>query len=129
MNENYRDYVNQRDIASHRNQEMWMSFGLGALLGASIALLLAPATGAETRRRVGQFARDASQKARDGVNRASEFINEQRDHLTHAIDEGRHAMEGTESGRPNVATGRTPPRNPQEERSRVGYQGETTGGI
>jgi gas vesicle protein len=34
-----------------------MGFALGAMLGAGLALLLAPAAGAETRRKIGETAR------------------------------------------------------------------------
>jgi gas vesicle protein len=68
-----------------------VAFALGALTGAAIALLLAPATGEETRRILSEKAKEGRDKASDAARQGKEFINRQRDNLTTAIDKGREA--------------------------------------
>jgi gas vesicle protein len=45
---------------------------VGALIGASIALLIAPARGAVVRRRLGWRARELGERARDGIREGLE---------------------------------------------------------
>jgi gas vesicle protein len=68
-----------------------VAFVLGALTGAAIALLLAPASGEETRRLLGEKAKEGRDKANDAARQGREFLNRQRDSLNSAIDRGREA--------------------------------------
>jgi len=43
-----------------------LAFTLGAIAGAAVALLLAPASGRETREFIGEKAREGVRKAKDG---------------------------------------------------------------
>ncbi len=67
------------------------SFVLGALVGAGIALLLAPATGGDTRRRIGATARRWGGAARDKLNEAGHAAKGIRESAQSAIDAGREA--------------------------------------
>jgi gas vesicle protein len=58
-----------------------VAFVIGALTGAAVALLFAPASGDETRDYLGQ-------KAREGKAR----LKEQRDHVLTAVERGREAF-------------------------------------
>jgi gas vesicle protein len=58
-----------------------VAFVIGALTGAAVALLFAPATGEETREVIGQ-------KAREGKIR----LKEQRDNIRTAVERGREAL-------------------------------------
>jgi gas vesicle protein len=58
-----------------------VAFVIGALTGAAVALLFAPATGEDTRDYLGQ-------KAREGKAR----LKEQRDTVLSAVDRGREAF-------------------------------------
>ncbi len=53
-----------------------MAFALGALAGAAVALLYAPATGEETRRRIGRKARDGRQTLTAVVERGREAFEQ-----------------------------------------------------
>lgn len=64
------------------SSRMMTGFMLGAVLGAGIALLLAPATGEETRRRL----RETASRLRDNADEALDRVRER-------IDEARHGME------------------------------------
>jgi len=68
-----------------------IAFVLGAITGAAVALLLAPATGEETRRLLSEKAKEGRDRASDAARQGREFINRQRDTLSSAIDRGREA--------------------------------------
>jgi gas vesicle protein len=77
-----------------------LAFLLGAVSGAALALLYAPATGRETREYLGERAREgreraaeAAQKGRDVINQGREAVNQGRDTLSTAIDRGREAYQ------------------------------------
>ena len=68
-----------------------VTFVLGALTGAAVALLLAPATGEETRRILGEKAKEGRDRASDAARQGRDFLNRQRDNLTTAIERGKDA--------------------------------------
>lgn len=70
-----------------------LAFIMGALTGAAVALLYAPATGEHTRDYLGQKAREGREKARDAVDQSREVYQRQRETLTGAIDRGREAFQ------------------------------------
>jgi gas vesicle protein len=55
-----------------------VAFALGALAGAAVALLYAPATGEETRRRIARKARDGRQTLTAVVERGREAFEQVR---------------------------------------------------
>ena len=80
------------------------AFAIGALAGAVVALLYAPASGEETRRKLGKAARDGRERAealaREGRLRAEalarggrEFIERQRENIGAAVERGREVYE------------------------------------
>jgi gas vesicle protein len=75
------------------------AFALGALAGAAVALLFAPAAGEETRRRLAE----AAQKGREGaealVREGRDLVERHRDDLTAAIDQGRAAFDAAREDR------------------------------
>lgn len=70
-----------------------MAFVLGAAAGAAVALLYAPATGEETRRRIKDKARVGREKAEAVARDGREFLNRQRENLGAAVERGREAFE------------------------------------
>jgi gas vesicle protein len=70
-----------------------MAFVLGAVAGAAVALLYAPATGEETRQRIKEKAREGREKAEALAREGSEFLARQRENLGAAVERGRDAFE------------------------------------
>ncbi len=69
-----------------------IGFMVGAAIGAGIALLLAPDSGRETRRRLGQTARRWSNNMKDGVETARGRVDELRSDVRTAVASGREAF-------------------------------------
>lgn len=61
-----------------------VAFTIGAILGAVVALLVAPAKGEETRETL-------SARAKAGAQKTREFLKTQRETLSTAVDRGREA--------------------------------------
>jgi gas vesicle protein len=57
---------------------MLLAFAVGALAGAAVALLYAPASGEETRRRLAQKARDGRENLAAAVERGREVYEQVR---------------------------------------------------
>jgi gas vesicle protein len=70
-----------------------LAFVVGAITGATLALLFAPASGEETREYLGQRAREGSAKARAALNEGREIYERQRESVASAIDRGREAFQ------------------------------------
>jgi gas vesicle protein len=69
-----------------------MAFAIGAIAGAAVALLYAPASGEDTRKRLTQKAREGREKAETAAREGREFISRQRENMTTAVDAGRAAF-------------------------------------
>ena len=83
-----------------------IAFVLGAITGAAVALLVAPASGEETRRMLAEKAREGREKAGEAARQGRELWNRQRDTLASAFERGRDAY--------NQARNTTPPGAPGE---------------
>lgn len=70
-----------------------LAFILGAVSGAAVALLYAPATGRETREYLGEKAREGREKAAEATERGRQALNQSRDTLAHAVERGREAYQ------------------------------------
>jgi gas vesicle protein len=70
-----------------------VAFVIGALTGAAVALLFAPASGEETREYLGQKAREGKAKAQEAMDQGREYYNNQRENLVTAVERGREAFE------------------------------------
>ncbi len=79
----------------HGGGSVLVAFVLGAVAGAAVALLWAPAAGEETRRAIGQRARDSKDKASEAARQGREFLRTQRENLSSAFERGKEAFEQT----------------------------------
>jgi gas vesicle protein len=75
-----------------------VAFVLGALPGAAVALLMAPATGEDTRRLIADKAREGRDRANEAARQGRELWNRQRDTLNTAFERGREAYEQARGG-------------------------------
>ena len=82
-----------------------VAFVLGAITGAAVALLMAPATGEETRRLLAEKAREGRDRAGDAARQGREMWNRQREHLNQAFERGREAYEQARGGQPITPPG------------------------
>ena len=70
-----------------------LAFVLGAISGAAVALLYAPASGDETRKYLGDRAREGRGRMADLAERGREMVNQGRETVNNAIDRGREAYQ------------------------------------
>lgn len=88
----------------NNSKNVAMALLVGGVIGAGVALLLAPASGIETRRRIkdgvddaGDWAKDRYQDARYRVSESSgrvkQFVSDKREDLQAAFDAGRDAYQ------------------------------------
>ena len=81
-----------------------LSFLVGGLIGAGVALLVAPKTGEETRRMIKDMAEDAKEKAEgyyeqvkgkatSYVEKGKDFIEKEKNLITKAVEAGKEAYE------------------------------------
>jgi len=83
--------VGTQTTATRRNSPVvW--FVIGSALGAGIALLTAPASGSETRRRIGQTSRRLGSRVQDGVNRVRGQLSGLKDDVKTAVNTGRDSF-------------------------------------
>lgn len=67
-----------------------LSFLLGSMVGAGLALLVAPQTGIETRRKIRDFADDVSE-------RAHEYMEHTKSKMSSSIEKGKEVLEAKKS--------------------------------
>ena len=80
-------------MAKDNSGSLMVAFVMGALTGAAVALLFAPATGEETREFLEQKAREGKQKAREAMDQGRDYYARQRENLATAVERGREAFQ------------------------------------
>ena len=78
------------------------SFFVGGLIGAGVALLIAPKTGEETRRMIKELAEEVKEKAEDYIDQAKgtatayvekgkDFVEKEKNLITKSVEAGKEA--------------------------------------
>ncbi len=70
-----------------------VAFVLGAITGASVALLMAPTSGEDARRILAEKAREGRERAEEAARQSREFLNRQKQTFNAAVERGREAYE------------------------------------
>jgi gas vesicle protein len=70
-----------------------VAFTLGALVGAVVALLFAPAKGDETREFLGDKVREGRDKVAEAAAKTREYVHRQRETIATAVERGRDAYQ------------------------------------
>jgi gas vesicle protein len=68
------------------------AFAVGALAGATIALLYAPRSGEETRKLIAAKGKELKGKAHDAIEDAKDFIDGKKAEIAAAVEAGKEAM-------------------------------------
>ncbi len=83
---------------------LFLSFILGGLVGAGVALLIAPKSGEETRRRIRELADEVKDKAEgyveqtkgkvmSSIEKGKSYVEEKKSVITAAVEAGKEAYE------------------------------------
>ena len=72
---------------------VFVAFMLGAIAGAAVALLYAPASGEETRRKLAEKAREGRDRAEALAREGREMFERNRDNIAEAVERGREAFD------------------------------------
>ncbi len=75
-------------MSDHNGSDMVGGFVLGALVGAGLALMLAPASGRDTRRRLGERVEGLKEMAEERFGEAKDTVRKGARHLADAVKEG-----------------------------------------
>lgn len=95
--------LQQSSTETARNGRRAMSFAAGAIVGAGIALLLAPSAGKDIRRGIGHTAKRVGSGARQAIDRARGTVDAVRDDARAAVERGRESF--NQSRRPETRSG------------------------
>jgi gas vesicle protein len=96
--------MSHHDEEGYSSGSVLLAFVLGGMVGAGVALLLAPQSGTETRREIEELADDVKEKAADyagmakekvvsTVDKAKELYKEKKVALSAAVEAGKEAYE------------------------------------
>src|SRR5512140_3813256 len=100
--------MNQQDSGCCAGKVL-LSFFVGGLIGAGIAILTVPKTGEETRKMMKEFAEDAKEKAEDCIDQVKgvattyfekgrDFIEKENSIFTKTVEAGKRAYEKEKEG-------------------------------
>ncbi len=82
-----------RDDDGYGAGSVLLSFLLGGAVGAGLALLLAPQSGPETRRKIKDFAEDMKERVGSTVEKGKDLFEQKKSVIASAIDAGKEAYE------------------------------------
>ena len=80
-------------MSNDNSGSVLIGFIVGAMTGAAVALLFAPASGEETREYLGERAREGRDKTREAMDQGKDYYQRQRENVTSAVDRGREAFQ------------------------------------
>lgn len=72
---------------------VFLSFLLGGIVGAGLAMLLAPQSGRETRQKMREFAEDVKDRVASTVEKGKDLFEQKKSAITTAVEAGKEAYE------------------------------------
>ncbi len=80
-----------KEELTNRGNRILVSFLAGGVVGAGVALLLAPKPGKEVREDIKRFAGDTKEKVALAIDKGKELYDESRAAITNAVEAGKTA--------------------------------------
>ena len=80
-------------MANDNSGSVLLAFVVGAVTGAAVALLFAPASGEETREYLSERAQEGRDKARQAMEQGRDYYQRQRENVVSAVDRGKDAFQ------------------------------------
>jgi gas vesicle protein len=77
----------------HSTGSLFLAFILGGIIGAGIALLTAPRSGEETRKKIKEFSDELLEKARQTLESGKEFVTDKKSAIKSALEAAKEAYE------------------------------------
>jgi len=77
----------------HSTGSLFLAFILGGIIGAGIALLTAPRSGEETRKKIKEFSDELFEKARQTLESGKEFVTDKKSAIKSALEAAKEAYE------------------------------------
>ena len=90
------------DRTDNDGANVLIAFFLGAVAGAAIALLYAPASGADTRRALGERTREGRDRMLDALRQGKGILDAQREQAISAFERARQRTQGAGEGEPEA---------------------------
>lgn len=72
---------------------VFLSFLLGGIVGAGLAMLLAPRSGHETRQKIREFAEDVKDRVVSTAEKGKDLFEQKKSAITTAVEAGKEAYE------------------------------------
>jgi len=82
-----------RDDNGYGTGSVFLSFLLGGIVGAGVALLLAPQSGRETREKIRDYAEDIKDRVNSTVASGKDLFEEKKSVIKTAVEAGKEAYE------------------------------------
>ena len=76
-------------------RRLLLAFGVGAAVGAAVALLFAPAAGEDTRRAMNQRTRESRDRVMEALRQGRGLLNQRRQTIVNAFERARRDAEGS----------------------------------
>jgi len=80
-------------MANDNSGSVLIAFVVGAVTGAAVALLFAPASGEETREYLSERAQEGRDQARQAMEQGRDYYQRQRENVVSAVDRGKEAFQ------------------------------------
>ncbi|MBI4689752.1 MAG: YtxH domain-containing protein [Nitrospirae bacterium] len=82
-----------REDSGYGTGSVFLSFILGGVVGAGLAMLLAPQSGSETRQKIRELAGNVKDRMDSTVDKGKDFFEQKKSAIATAVEAGKDAYE------------------------------------